>query len=424
MFGANYFGQLYFAQAYGVRGILFDNASNSGYKASVSSYNWTHINGGSSQTLIVNVSLFATGSVSSITYNSVALTKIRTDSVGVYRNEMWYLANPAYGSHSIAVTLNTSLTSIASATSYSNTDISNTPIEENAGSTGSGVSTPTVTITPDSAYAWIVDGLTSSNTTETVGANQTQRDNNTGVLGTGAMSDKGPIVTPTSTSMTWSAVGLTDSWAYGVIALDPANNTAYSLTFPATYQTSGILTVLNLTRSLTATYSNSGVLNRLISYKIIATYQITGVFFKRTVRIFNASYSAQGRVATIAFVRIFTANFKTNGQIVVNNITRTLSAAYKVAGNLAKNTSRQFTSSIYIVGGNLSKSLNRSFLATFRGVGLLYGIIPPAWNYIKVLITSLTENATLSDSNTTATMNSSATIETINDTDQNVIIKG
>lgn len=203
-------------------GIYFDASSNSGYKASLSTYSWSHTTTGINRGLVVNVSLFLTGSVTSITYNGVNLQFIRFDSIGVYRNELWVLGNPTIGTNTITVTLNTSLTSIASADSYTGVDTAEM-VEANIGATGSGVTSPTLNLTTVSDQAWIVDGLTTSDTTMSVTGSQTQRNNQTGALGTGAMGDLGPVTPVGTKTMSWSTTGALDSWALSAIGLDPAN---------------------------------------------------------------------------------------------------------------------------------------------------------------------------------------------------------
>jgi hypothetical protein len=220
MFGGVYFGQPYFGQGYPVPGILFDNSSSSGYEASLSTYSWSHTCAGPLRGLIVNVSIFLTGQVASITYGGVNMVFEQANTIGVYRNEMWSLPAPAYGSNTVTVTLNTSVTSIASASSYNNVDQYDC-VESSNGSTGSGVSTPSVTATTIDNNAWVVSGLTTSNTSMTVAGGATQRTNNTGALGTGAMSDIGPVTPAGTQVMSWSAVGSLDSWAIGEVVLDP-----------------------------------------------------------------------------------------------------------------------------------------------------------------------------------------------------------
>lgn len=232
MFGTDYFGQTYLGQGYPVTGILFDNSSSSGYEASLSTYSWSHTCGGALRGLIVNVSIFLTGQVVSITYGGVNLVFEQANNIGVYRNEMWSLTGPPSGSNTIVVTLNTSVTSIASASSYTNVNQFDC-VESSNGATGSGVSTPTVTATTVDNNAWVVSGLTTSNTSMTVGGSATQRTNKTGALGTGAMSDFGPVTPAGTQNMTWSAVGTLDSWSLGEVVLDPYADRVL-LPFPAT----------------------------------------------------------------------------------------------------------------------------------------------------------------------------------------------
>lgn len=203
-------------------GIYLDATSTSGYKVSLSTYSWSHTTTGINRGLVVNVSIFATGTVSSITYNSIAMQFIRFDSIGIYRNEIWVLGNPTVGTNTIIVTLNTSLTSIADAVSYTGVDVGEM-VEANTGATGSGISSPSKTITTLSDQSWVIDGLTTSDATMSVTGAQTQRVNQTGTLGTGAMGDIGPVTPIGSATPSWSAVGALDSWAISVLALDPAN---------------------------------------------------------------------------------------------------------------------------------------------------------------------------------------------------------
>src|SRR5437588_483235 len=79
--------------------VYFDNFSTSNYEASLSTYNFTHVIGtNANRLLIVGVSTFAAGTVTSITYGGVGLTKLRADVNGVYNSELWYLINPTSGS--------------------------------------------------------------------------------------------------------------------------------------------------------------------------------------------------------------------------------------------------------------------------------------------------------------------------------------
>lgn len=287
-----------------VTGIAYDTSSNSGYKASLSTYSWSHTVGATANPgLIVNVSIFVSGTVTAITYNSVALEFEQANTIGVYRNEIWSLSSPATGANTIAVTFSGVVTSFASADSYTGVDQADC-VAQSSGATGSGVSTPTANLTTLDNNSWTVSGLTTSDTTMTVGGSATQRNNQTGALGTGAISDLGPI-TPVGTAetMTWSAVGTLDSWAMGILELDPFGGTAYGQTVTSTYSASGSL-IKRTNRTLTSTYTISGSLIKAITRTLASTYKTVGSFMKTTARLFTSIYSTSGNYTTATGVSL------------------------------------------------------------------------------------------------------------------------
>lgn len=92
---------------------LFDAAANSGALQSVSSATFSHTCTGSNLILIVAIggrqSLASKGNlvITGVTYNGVALTKIRADEIdsdASFRTELWYLIAPATGAHNVVVT--------------------------------------------------------------------------------------------------------------------------------------------------------------------------------------------------------------------------------------------------------------------------------------------------------------------------------
>lgn len=348
MFGGNYPGQAYLGQTYGVRGIYFDNAVNSGYKAALSTYNFTHINTGSSQVLLVNVSLFATGSVSTITYNSINLTKVRSDAIGIYRNEIWSLDKPTYGSNTVTVNLSTSLTSIASSASYSNVDVNDKSIVANAGTTGSGVSTPTVSITTDAINQWVVDGISTSDASISPAAGQTQRDNNNGALGTGGVSDKGPVATASSVTMQWGAVGLTDSWAYGAVVLDPATTTLFSTALTASLAFVGITPVKSISRTLAGSLSFSGSLKRAIARSLLGSLSFVGSLSRQFSLVLVGSLSFVGNLSKTS-KRAFSALAGFSGSLN-RTVTILFSASITFSGSVVKMTIRSFSASLSLIG--------------------------------------------------------------------------
>lgn len=119
------------AVATGPAQAAFDAASRSGatWTTGVSSYSWSHTTAGSDRFLAVSVVTFNSGSrtVSGITYNGVALTKLGNITAAQEGNnqnfEIWYLFGPTVGTNSIQVTLSASTSfTMGMALSYTNID--------------------------------------------------------------------------------------------------------------------------------------------------------------------------------------------------------------------------------------------------------------------------------------------------------------
>jgi hypothetical protein len=214
-------------------GISFDAASNSGYKSGVgsASYTWSHTCTGTNRHLVVAIAMLSVGgsSVSSITYNSVALTLIRAraSAAGAVRSEIWGLVNPASGSNTIAVTLSTDLDSVGNASSF--TGIHQTSPTEGAADASAlnvGAADATVDVTTVADNDWVIDNVATSDTTITVGAGQTQRNNVSGALGSGAMSTEGPKTPAGAVTMSWTDVGAAATWTIVAVALRPVTAAA------------------------------------------------------------------------------------------------------------------------------------------------------------------------------------------------------
>lgn len=233
-----YYAQTLLEILFSNAGVVFDTASSSKYEASLSTYSWTHnVFNASNRVLVVSVSIFVTGSVSSITYNGVNLTQNVASTVtnGIYRSEQWYLIAPATGSNTVTVNLSSSLTSIANAASYYNVH-QTTPIEATSTNTGTGnpASATVTTIANNSAVMANLVTPTSSGV-KAGGSGQNSRDVNAGALGTSALDDKRPINPAGATTITWNGIGLTDTWAASVISLQvPAAATAQYYSFLTT----------------------------------------------------------------------------------------------------------------------------------------------------------------------------------------------
>lgn len=430
MLGANYPGQAYPADHYGVPGIYFDNASSSGYEASLSTYNWSHTTGLSSRVLIVNVSIFATGSVSSITYNGVNLTFQRSDAVGVYTNEIWFLSDPAYGSHTVTVNLSGSLTSIASAMTYANV-FQTAPIDADAGATGTG-GTPTVNITTLADGAWVVDGISTINTTTTPASGQTQREDNTGALGTGGTSDK-PKVTAGATSMSWGAVGVTDSWVLAAIALTPASASTLIKILTGSLSFSGAMTK-KTSRALTATLSFVGAMVKLVSRAFTATLSFVGAFVKMFIHAFTATLSFSGAFSKKILKALSgTASFV---GAITRFITYPVTATLSFVGTTTKRTTKiPFTGGLSFAGA-FTKMFIKNFSATLSMAGNSFSefievVLNSILGFIGELIPSVRRHApelriTLSGQTRSVTLSGAANTITLTDPQEilNVTLSG
>ncbi len=207
-------------------GISFDANSDSGYQTAQSTYSWNHTCGGTDRYLRVGISMLsvAGSSVSSITYNGVALSLLRAKASvsGAVRAELWELVAPAIGTHSIAVTLSASLDSIGTAISLNGVH-QTSPSEGAADATATnvGAADATVNVTTVADNDWVSDIVASDDTAITVGAGQTQRVNVTGTLGSGALSTEGPKTPAGSVTMSWANVGALATWTIVAAAVRP-----------------------------------------------------------------------------------------------------------------------------------------------------------------------------------------------------------
>jgi prepilin-type N-terminal cleavage/methylation domain-containing protein len=162
--------------------IAFDAASNDNgiNDGQVSTFSHT-IGAGSNAVLIVGVSMTKVGedettSVVSITYNGVALTKIRSDNdiIRFGRTELWYLLSPATGTHNVVVTLSQTIGDHFINGAVSLTGVSQVAPEANSGNltTGTSISVDVATINTNN---WVVDVVTTGGTNATKNSSQVLR---------------------------------------------------------------------------------------------------------------------------------------------------------------------------------------------------------------------------------------------------------
>lgn len=228
-----------------INSIQFDMKSNSGYNTADAVYSWSHVCSGSDRILVVTVSMLsvAGSSVSGITYNSVALTKVRHDASvsGAVRTEIWYLVAPTTGSNTVEVTLSAALDSIATAQSYTGVDqVSPIDAQNGATATNVGAADATVDVTTVSDKAWVVDAVASTDTAITVGTNQRQRANVTGAAGSGGSSDEGYKSPAGAVTMNWTNVAALATWTISAISLKSLPSTVVAGTLRSWRQLMGI----------------------------------------------------------------------------------------------------------------------------------------------------------------------------------------
>ena len=168
--------------------VAFDATAN-GSGSAISSLTFAHTCTGSNLLLVVCVAWADTSvsgaSLTSITYNGVALTQYSSNGAGVGTNEVWYLIAPSTGAHNVVVTWTNvnpaeapSTNGVAGSLSFTGVD-QTTPLGTAAQATGSST-TPSVTLTGASASNFVFDALlvssaASAQPTITVNASQVQR---------------------------------------------------------------------------------------------------------------------------------------------------------------------------------------------------------------------------------------------------------
>ena len=216
--------------------IAFDAVANSGAKFGNTSYSYTHVCTGSNLYLIVGVAFSDSfgPTISSITYNSVALTKLKEETVvfGLV-SSIWGLAAPTSGSNSVTVTFSGSASSRSTSVSYTGVKQTSTT-DGTGGANGSGPpgggGTVTVDVTTSVDNDIVVDCVSTSDTGLTVGAGQTERANQTGGGVPSLMFSDEPKATAGTVTMSWDGVDELLAWSTAAVGLKQAD--AVTLTGP------------------------------------------------------------------------------------------------------------------------------------------------------------------------------------------------
>lgn len=202
--------------------IAFDAFTDSA--ANINSF--SHTSTGSNLVLVVGASYNdGSESITGITYNGVALTKIRRDTTGApvdITTELWYLKAPATGANTVAITYTNNPTQRRHwAMTLTGID-QTTPLDAQNGGIGTAATISTV-VTTVADNAWVVDSVMYNETDVlTVGAGQTQRLN--AVQGTTKRlaSHEGPKTPAGAVTMSWTGASGVDDWAISAASFAPA----------------------------------------------------------------------------------------------------------------------------------------------------------------------------------------------------------
>lgn len=220
--------------------LTLDSTSNSGILSTVSSATWSHTCSGNDRILVVGTATrdvnSADGVVTGITYNSVALTKIRSDVIGgvqYCRSELWYLIAPDTGAHDIVVTLTASTEDVGcGAISLNGAVQSASAIDANNGSNAAAQSSPqTTSVTTIRNGCWVIDSTYNKVSATDFAASQTEyfklNLRSLGDWGGGSyVANKNP---PGSQAMTWTYSTGADDYAHSVVSIAPMPTTITGL---------------------------------------------------------------------------------------------------------------------------------------------------------------------------------------------------
>ena len=210
-------------------GIRFDTASSAVLgMTGPTTLSWSHTTtsaGGGTRLLVVTTGVRGNTAVTSATYGSRALTKLRSDNTAVpdARTEIWYLKDPAAGTQTVTLTFSVSQNITAGALTF--TGVSQiTPF--NGTGAGAVISTPTTNPTislavPSAAGQVVVDTVTvqTPNANLAVNAAQTERWLRENQHVEGRASSRPAAASGASTTMTWTQTGVGISGRYEPYAI-------------------------------------------------------------------------------------------------------------------------------------------------------------------------------------------------------------
>jgi len=199
--------------------IGFDATSNTGDLDAVTSYSWNHTCGASANLLAFGDShRLGSATVSTVEYNAVAMTYIRTDTNGTYaRTTIYYLLAPTTGSaKSVAVTLSSNPSRVAGGVvSYSGARQSGQPDAHNGANGANGNKTVAVVTIVDNC--WVFDAVVDM--WGALACGNTERWNIATNQGRGGSDTNAPKTPPGSQTMVWTGGGA--EWAISAASFAP-----------------------------------------------------------------------------------------------------------------------------------------------------------------------------------------------------------
>ncbi len=158
--------------------IAFDAASTGEKTTSSTSITVSHTCTGNNLILFVGVGTFDSSAgqkVSGVTYNGVAMTQIGTRRVaGSLDNTLWYLINPATGTHDIVASYASQNECYLVAASYTGAKQTGQP-DATAGNAGQSSTAITAVVTTVADNCWVVMSATCNSLGLAAGASTTMR---------------------------------------------------------------------------------------------------------------------------------------------------------------------------------------------------------------------------------------------------------
>lgn len=174
--------------------IAYDASSSVGATTNTS-VSWNHtVGSGKNRILFVAYGCGASGQISSVTYNGVAMTRVGSETTN---NNMglFMLVNPASGTHAVQINLSSSQYIYGGAVSYSGAKQTGQPDSSNVRN-ASGTTSGNISTTVVKSGCWLVGVFNAASSGVTGGTNATIRTNlvnsergifdSNGIVGTGS----------------------------------------------------------------------------------------------------------------------------------------------------------------------------------------------------------------------------------------------